>query len=138
MATSKKGSKAAQTKAAKAKAAKARKAAADKRAKEKEAERQVRIDSGSLIVNGDVEFHVVEDKKKAVVDERTARVVELLKKATKTPVLGKDIHANPEIGGAWPLLIPVFSTLKALGLVTEYRSRTGERGGSGVAYLWTE
>lgn len=54
---------------------------------------------------------------------------------SEVPVLAKDIHK--EQGGAYALLIPVFSTLLALGLVTRYRRSTGERGGSGVAYLWT-
>lgn len=141
--------KADETKAQKAKREKAEKAAAqkaeEKAAREaareeakaaKVAEREQAIKDGDLIEGkGGVEFHRVTDKKKVTLDERAAAIVKDLQ-GSKTPLLGKDLHEKH--GGVWGLYIPVFSTLKALGLVIEYRQRTGERGGSGVAYLWAE
>lgn len=119
-------------KAAKAKEREEAKAA---KQKEKEEARKALIDSGALIVDGDTEYvEVDKSDKPAKVDNRTAQVIEKLKAAKGKPVMGKDLH--DELGGSWALMIPIFSTLKALGLVKEYRRRTGERGGSGLAYTW--
>jgi hypothetical protein len=129
--STKKGpSKAAQEKAAKVREAK--RAAAEKARAQ---ERQDAIKSGALIEGpGDVEFHRVEEKSKDTLDQRAVAVLAKLEK-TKTPIMGKDLQS--EFGGGWPLYIPMFSVLKAQGLIVEYRRRTGERGGGGVAYLHT-
>lgn len=121
---------------------------AEKEAKEKEAQekreakekeraeaRQKLIDDGDLIVDGETEFHLSkpDEEKDQVLDERATVIIAELKDS-KLPVMGKDLCDKH--GGGYPLYIPIFSTLKSLGLIKEYRRRTGERGGGGKAYLW--
>lgn len=101
----------------------------------KEKERQDAIDSGQLIVDGDTEFHLWtpdEDKDHTLIDRSNAVIEEL--KGSKLPVMGKDLQEK--LGGGYPLYIPIFTTLEALGLIKVYRRRTGIRGGGGKAYLW--
>lgn len=98
-----------------------------------ERERQEAIDRGTLVVVGDTEFTAVENKDKVVLDKRAADVIATLQKSNK-PVLKKDLQEK--FGGPAALYIPIFSTLKALGHIEEFRAKTGSRGGSGVAYLW--
>lgn len=114
---------------------KAKERQAAKEAKEKEAEeaRAALIDSGALIVDGSTEYHAVTREDDLTVETRAASIVEALK-ASDTPVSGKSLQDDN--GGGWPQYLSFFAMLKSLGLVREYRSRTGERGGSGVAYLW--
>lgn len=103
----------------------------EKAAKHKEA-----IDSGKLIEGPDGEEFWESEKeedKDYTLDERAVAVIEELK-GSKVPLMGKDIQEAH--GGGYPLYIPMFSTLKALGLIKEYRRRTGERGGGGKAYLY--
>lgn len=123
------------SKEAQAKAAKAREQAKKEREQAKAAERKELIASGALIEgpNG-VEFVRTDEKSRATLDDRAVKVLAELEKS-KTPVMGKDLQEK--FGGGWPLYIPMFSMLKAQGLVVEYRRRTGERGGGGVAYLHT-
>lgn len=117
-----------------ANAAKAREAAKVKRTEEATKARKALVKSGALIEDGDAEFHVVErDGDTPAVEERAGEVLKRLQKS-KTPVLGRDLMN--ELGGGWPQYLSFFSLLKQQGLVREYRKRTGERGGSGVAYLW--
>lgn len=120
---------------AKAKAAadakKAREAARAKREEAKAAERQSLIDSGALIVDGDSEYHRT-DGDAGDVEKRAEAVLKALQ-SSKVPVVGRDLMN--ELGGGWPQYLSMFSLLKAQGLVIEYRRRTGERGGAGVAYL---
>jgi hypothetical protein len=105
--------------------------------KRKEAEearakaRQEQIDSGALVVDGEVEFHKVEKDTQGKLETRAASVLEALK-ASKVPLRKSDI------AGADITATGMFAMLKAQGLVIEYRSRSGERGGSGVAYLWAD
>jgi hypothetical protein len=131
-------------KAAQAEKAAEKKAEAEKKAKEREEAkaakereageaRQALIDSGALIVDGSTEYHAITREEDLTVETRAASIVNTLK-ASKTPVAGKDLQ--DENGGGWPQYLSFFAMLKSLGLVREYRSRTGERGGSGVAYLW--
>ncbi len=96
-------------------------------------ERQAQIDSGALIENGDTEFHLVVRDETPTVEGRAQEVLDRLQ-ASDTPVNGSALR--DELGGGWPQYLSFFAMLKSLGLVREYRSRTGERGGSGVAYLW--
>lgn len=130
----------ADAKKAEEKAAKEEERAAKAAAKEEEktAQRSEAIESGKLIVHPDdesVEFWESEkdEDKDYALDDRSEAVIATLK-ASKVPVMGKDILE--EHGGGYPLYIPIFSTLKALGLVKEYRRRTGVRGGGGKAYMW--
>lgn len=132
----------AKAKAAEAAAAKAAKAEESKKAREakkaeaeqaKVAEREALIDSGALIVDGDVEYHAVDRDELLTVESRAKGIIDTLK-ASDVPVSGKDLQ--DEFGGGWPQYLSIFATLKVLDLVTEYRSRTGERGGSGVAYKY--
>lgn len=122
-------------KEAKEKKEQERKEAQEKKEAEKKEARQKLIDDGDLIVDGDTEFHlsVVGEDKDTTLDDRSVAVIDKLK-GSKLPVMGKDLQ--DEFGGGYPLYIPIFSTLKALGLIKEYRRRTGERGGGGKAYLW--
>lgn len=141
-------SKATKTDAEKKAEAKAAKQAEEKKLREEEreakkaakeeakaAERQEAIDSGALIEDGDFEFHKVDREDRQTVEERAATVVERLKES-KVPVVGKELME--ELGGGWPQYLSFFSLLKVQGLVIEYRRRGGERGTSGVAYLWHE
>jgi hypothetical protein len=116
---------------AKAKAQAEREAKAAAREEAKVAERQKLIDNGELIVNGDAEFHRT-DSETGEVEKRAEAVLKALK-SSKIPVVGKDLQE--EFGGGWPQYLSFFSLLKAQGTVIEYRRRTGERGGAGVAYL---
>jgi colicin import membrane protein len=126
---------------AKAAEAKAKKEAAQKErdekraAKEKEASEAhaAAIESGALIIDGSTEYHAVEREEDLTVETRAAEVVKALKDS-KTPVSGKALQE--QFDGGWPQYLSFFAMLKSLELVREYRSRTGERGGSGVAYLW--
>lgn len=122
-----------QTDAQKRKAAEAE-ARATKRAEAEKAraeERQAAIDNGTLIVVGETEFHLVEKDDLGKLETRAASVLKALKDSDvplrKSDIAGADITATG-----------MFAMLKALGLVKAYRSRSGERGGSGVAYLWNE
>lgn len=143
-----KATKATKTEAEKKAEAKAAKQAEEKKAREEEREakkaakeeaktkeRAEAIKSGALIEDGDFEFHRVEREDKQTVEERAETVLERLK-ASKTPVVGKELME--ELGGGWPQYLSFFSLLKVQGLVVEYRRRGGERGSSGVAYLWHE
>lgn len=143
----KSGSKASETKASETKAAAEKKAAekaereaaskAKREAKEQEraAARKELVDSGNLIVDGDTEFHKIERDEKKNLEIRAAGIIETLKtKGTKVPVSSKSLQ--DEFGGGVVQYVAIFGVLKELGLVEAYRSRTGERGGSGVAYLW--
>lgn len=138
-----------------AKAAAARKAEAqakkdeEKKAKEEEREakkaakeeekvavRKTAIDEGKLVEGPDgEEFWETEreDDKDYTLDDRAVAVLEELK-GSKVPLMGKDIQEKH--GGGYPLYIPMFSMLKAQGLIKEYRRRTGVRGGGGKAYLY--
>jgi sRNA-binding protein len=122
----------AEEKAAKAAAREEARAAKEKAKAEA---RQAAIDSGELIVDGDTEYRLVQvdEDRDATLDERSVQVIEELK-GSDLPVMGKDLQEK--FGGGYPLYIPIFSTLKALGLIKEFRRRTGERGGGGKAYLW--
>jgi membrane protein involved in colicin uptake len=117
--------------AAKRKEAEAKAKAQKREAAEKEraAERQKAIDSGALVVNGEVEYHLVEGKDLGKLETRANDVLKALKNSD-TPLRKSDI------AGADITATGMFAMLKALGLVKTYRSRSGERGGSGVAYLW--
>lgn len=108
---------------------------AKKAAKEeaKVKERKELIDSGKLIEDGDFEFHLVEREDLQTVEERAQEVIKRLK-ASKVPVVGRELM--DELGGGWPQFLSFFSLLKVTGQVKEYRRRGGERGTSGVAYLW--
>lgn len=110
-------------------------AAAKKAAKEeaKATERKELIDSGKLIEDGDYEFHLVEKDERGTVEDRAEEVINALK-ASKVPVVGRELMEKH--GGGWPQFLSFFSLLKVQGLVKEYRRRGGERGTSGVAYLW--
>jgi hypothetical protein len=120
-------------------AEKAQEREAKKAAKEEEqtAQRQTLIDEGKLIEgeNG-IEFHLVEKDDRGTVEDRAQSVVDALKAAQKSgiPVSGRQL--SEEFGGGWPQYLSFFSLLKVQGLVREYRSRGGERGESGVCYLW--
>lgn len=95
----------------------------------KEKARQDAIKSGELIVDGDVEFYLVgDDKDTGKLEQRAADVLKALK-GSKVPLRKQDI------AGADITATGMFAMLKALGYVKVYRARSGERGGSGVAYL---
>lgn len=124
----------------KADAAAKREADAKAKAAEKEAARQEKADakakaradliaSGDLIEDGDAEYHVVTERKIGKLERDAAEALEALK-ASDVPLL------KQELVGASVTATGMFAMLKAQGLVKEYRKRTGERGGSGVAYLW--
>jgi hypothetical protein len=130
-------------KEAKAKEREAKKQAAEKdRAAKKEAKahaaleaRQALVESGDLIENDGTEFHRVTREDTPTVESRAVAVIAALQAKGRTvPVSGKALQ--DEFDGGWPQYLSFFAMLKSLGLVREYRSRTGERGGSGVAYLW--
>ena len=117
-------------------AAKRKEAEAAAKAKKREdaekaraAERQKAIDDGRLVVNGEVEYHLVEKDDLGKLETRANSVLKALK-TSDTPLRKADI------AGADITATGMFAMLKALGLVKTYRSRSGERGGSGVAYLW--
>lgn len=108
-------------------------AAAKERAKA-EAERDL-LESGALIRTDAAEFHEVVREETPTVEQRANDCLAYLKEnATETPILGRDLA--DEFGGGWPQWLSFFAMLKALGLVREYRSRTGTQGGSGIAYLY--
>jgi hypothetical protein len=65
-----------------------------------------------------VEFREVTERAKDTIDQRTAEVIKRLRRS-KRPVLAKELHE--ELGGAYALFIPVYSTLLNLGLVKRYR-----------------
>lgn len=117
----------------------AREAEREAKKKEKEEakakERQDLIDSGALICDGDYEFHKVEKDEQGTVEERAEAVLEALK-SSKIPVVGRELMEKH--GGGWPQFLSFFALLKVQGQVIEYRRRGGERGTSGVAYLWHE
>jgi len=116
-------------------AAKAREEAKAAREQEKIKAKQELIDSGKLIERDGVTFTVVERDSPLEVESRAGEAVEYLKaNGTVTPVVGRDLA--DELGGGWPQWLSFFAMLKALGLVREYRSKTGERGGAGISYLW--
>lgn len=110
-------------------AARAEKREAAQAAKEKA--RKDAIEQGTLIVNGEVEYHLVTKDANGKLESRANDVLKALK-ASKTPL------RKQEIAGADITSTGMFAMLKALGLVTEYRARSGERGGSGVAYMWVD
>lgn len=124
-------------KAEEAKKAREEEREAKKAAKEeaKQKEREDAIKSGALIEDGDYEFHRVEKDEQGTVEERAEAVIEALK-GSKTPVVGRELMETH--GGGWPQFLSFFAMLKVQGLVIEYRRRGGERGTSGVAYLWHE
>lgn len=122
-----------QTKAQKTKAAKD-KAAKAKAAKAKAAKKQqdAAIANGDLIIDGKREFVRVDGDGDGKVEKRAAAILKALD-ASKTPIPGAELRKKH--GGGWPQYLSMFAMLKAQGLVIEFRVRTGERGGSGVAYL---
>lgn len=126
-------------KAAEKEAAKAEREAAKEKARlEKEAqaakEYQDAIDSGDLIVVGDVEYRKIDRSAgRDKLGERAGEVIEILK-ASKTPVSGKALADR--FGGGTVQWVAYFAILRQLGLVEVYRSRTGERGQSTQCYLW--
>lgn len=124
-------------KQAEEKAAREAEREAKKAAKEeaKTKERDDAIASGALIEDGDYEFHKVEKDETGTVEDRAAAVLKSLKDS-KVPVVGRELME--ELGGGWPQFLSFFSLLKVQGLVIEYRRRGGERGTSGVAYLWAD
>lgn len=125
---------------AKAKAREEARQAAEAKANE---ERQAAIDSGELYVDeaNDREFWLstkVEDALEAndedalpVVYTKARDIIDALK-ASDMPLRKRDI-AQPNI-----MSVGIFSTLRVLGLIEEYRVRstTGTRGEAGVAYRW--
>lgn len=122
---------------------KAKKEAAEKeKAEKKQAKahaaleaRKALVESGDLIENDGTEFHRVTRDESPTVETRATEVIAKLKSDGRTlPIAGKALQ--DEFDGGWPQYLSFFAMLKSLGLVREYRSRTGERGGSGVAYLW--
>jgi hypothetical protein len=67
------------------------------------AEREAAMESGALIVDGEVEFTEATTRAKDVIDQRCADVIQMLHGADG-PVMAKDIHER--FGGAHALLIP--------------------------------
>lgn len=134
--------KAAERKAAKEEVKEAkRKERAEARAakdQEKKAAKQAELDKlikdGKLIQDGTIEYHKVEKEEAGTVENRAAAILSDLRSATSVPILGRDLMNKH--GGGWPQYLAIFAMLKALGYVVEYRSRGGDRGQSGVAYLW--
>lgn len=127
--------------AAEKKAEKEKERAEAKAAKEAErvAERQALLDSGELIEteddDGTVTTYVYSEPKKDAVAQRAADVIEDLKRdGREIPVSGKDLAEK--YGGGTVQWVAFFGMLRILGLVKPYRFRTGERGGSGLSYLW--
>ena len=122
--------------AAKAKAEKeaAKAEAAERKAKEQEEARAELIESGALIVDGDTEYNLITEFKKETVAQRAQEVIETLK-GSDVPVSGKKLAED--FGGGTVQWVAFFGILRVLGLVKVYRSSTGVRGGSGLAYLWT-
>jgi hypothetical protein len=119
-----------------AKAKAAAKARRDKAEATRKAERDSAIKSGELVEGkGNIEFHRIDNGKPGSVEKRAAGVLKALR-ASDTPVAGKDLAKK--LGGGWPQYLGMFSMLKAQGLITEYRQRSGERGGGGVAYTLNE
>jgi RNA polymerase primary sigma factor len=113
---------AAQTAEAQEAAAKRREEAAAKLV----AERDAAIKAGTLVVEGDTEFHKSEKEEDGVVLTKAKDIIEALK-ATDNPVSKRDI-AEPNI-----MSVGIFAALKAMGVVEEFRARGGKRG---VAYRW--
>lgn len=95
----------------------------------REQERKDAIKAGDLIVGKGVEFTRSQKDDDGVVLTKAKDIVDALK-ASDVPVKKRDI-AEPNI-----MSVGIFAALKALGVVEEFRAKTGERGGSGVAYLW--
>lgn len=114
--------------------------AEEKAAKEKERAdaRQALIDAGQLIETEDdgvTTTYTVSEPKKDAVAQRAAEVIQRLKdEGTEVPVHGKDLA--DEFGGGTVQWVAFFGMLRILGLVRVYRFKTGERGGSGLSYLW--
>lgn len=107
----------------------ARNKAREEAAAAKQAERDAAIKAGDLIVGDGVEFTRSQKDEDGVVLTKAKDIVDALK-ASDVPVRKRDI-AEPNI-----MSVGIFAALKALGVVEEFRAKTGERGGSGVAYLW--
>lgn len=119
---------------------------------EKAAKFQEQIDSGDLIFsdfdrniteaaevtsNGDWEgytYTVAEPKKEEVAQRALSVITDLQEKATEVPFPGKELAE--EYGGGTVQWVAFFGMLRVLGLVKAYRFKTGERGQSGLAYLW--
>jgi hypothetical protein len=138
--------------AAEKKAEREAEAAAKKEQKEKEkaeakaakeaeraSERQALIDSGDLIEveddDSNVTTFVTSEPKKDAVAQRALEVIEVLKAdGREIPVAGKELADR--FGGGTVQWVAFFGMLRVLGLVKVYRFRTGERGGSGLSYLW--
>lgn len=128
------------------KAAEAKKAAAEAREKAKaeknqaaEKARQEALQSGDLIEvsdNGEVsiEFNVTEPKKDQVAQRAHEVIEELKERGREVPVSGKELA--DKYGGGTVQWVAFFGMLRVLGLVRAYRFKTGERGKSGMAYLW--
>lgn len=131
-AAKKAGTKATKSRAAAGKTAEeqeARNKAREEAAAAKAAERAKLVKSGDLIEGDGIEFVRSAKDEDGVVLTKAKDIIEALK-ASDVPVRKRDI-AEPNI-----MSVGIFATLKGLGLVEEFRARTGERGGSGVAYLW--
>lgn len=105
---------------------------AGERQKDEKAARDRAVKNGQLLVVGKKDYVLSENGGDRTLDKRAEKVLRKLEQA-KRPVLGKELQK--EFGGGWPLYIPMFSMLKAQGLIHEYRLRTGKRGGGKVAYL---
>lgn len=115
------------TAAAQAAAAKKREDAA----KAAEAERQAEIKAGKLFAADDgTEFRLTEKDEDGVVLTKAKNIIEALQASPDMPVRKREI-AEPNI-----MSVGIFAALKAMGVVEEFRARSGERGGSGVAYRW--
>ena len=131
---------AADAKKAEEKAAKEAEKEAARKAKEEEAakERQALIDSGDLIEvenDGVTTTYTTAVAKKDAVAQRAADVIQVLKdRGTEVPVSGKELA--DQFGGGTVQWVSFFGMLRILGLVKVYRFRSGERGGSGLSYLW--
>lgn len=136
---------------------------AEKEAKEKEKEeakaakeeakvkeRQDKIDRGEIIfathdgdvvpaseANGDfngVTYVLTEPKKEEVANRARSVIKDLIEGATEVPMPGKELA--DEYGGGTVQWVAFYGMLRVLGYIRPYRFRTGERGESGLAYLW--
>lgn len=98
------------------------------------AERQELLDSGDLIIDGDTEYVATEPKKETVALRAKSVIEDLMLDGTEIPVSGKDLA--DKYGGGTVQWVAFFGMLRVMGLIRNYRSRTGERGGSSGCYLW--
>lgn len=124
---------------AKAKAKEAREKASAEKAEAKAQARQELIDSGDLIEitdNGEVsiEYNATEPKKDQVAQRAHEVIEELKERGREVPVSGKELA--DKYGGGTVQWVAFFGMLRVLGLVKAYRFKTGERGKSGMSYLW--